>query len=119
MTDDTLYNEIRPYRDFELRQVIDSMLNSSMADLLIATVFPEMPVEDVKNLLRKIDTIKEFQGKIIYKAIQGILSKTSTGFTHSGLDSLDNQTAHLFISNHRDIILDPSLINTVIFETYA
>ena len=116
MIDETLYNDIRPYRDFEFRQVIDSMLDSSMADQLISTVFPEMPLEDIKNLLRKMDTIKEFQEKIIYKAIQGILSNTSTGFTHSGLDSLDNQTAHLFISNHRDIILDPSLINTVIFE---
>lgn len=116
MTDDTLYNEIRPYRDFEFRQVIDGMLESSMADLLISTVFPGMPVEVIKNLLRQMDTIKEFQEKIIYKAIQSILSKTSTGFTHSGLENLDKNSAYLFISNHRDIILDPSLINAVIFE---
>ena len=116
MIDDTLYTEIRPYRDVEFRQVIDRMLDSSTADLLIATVFPGMPVGDIKNALRQMNTIKEFQDKIIYKAIQGILSKTSTGFTHSGLENLDNQTAYLFISNHRDVILDPSLINTVIFE---
>ena len=119
MIDETLYNEIRPYRDVEFRQVIDIMLDSSMADQLISTVFPEIPLEDIKNLLREMDTINEFQEKIIYKAIQSILSKTSTGFTHSGLDNLDNQTAYLFISNHRDIILDPSLINAVIFAASA
>lgn len=116
MTDDTIYREIRPYRDHEFRQVIDEMLNSSMADLLISAVFPDVPLDDVKNILREIDTINEFQEKIIYKALMGILSTTSKGLTHSGTEHLDSQSAYLFISNHRDIILDPSLINTVIVE---
>ncbi len=116
MTDDTLYNEIRPYRDHEFRKVMDKMLNSSMADLLISTVFPGESVEDIKNLLRKIDTINEFQEKVIYKAVMGLLSKTSSGLTASGLENLDNKSAYLFISNHRDIILDPTILNTVIVE---
>ncbi|MCK5206623.1 MAG: 1-acyl-sn-glycerol-3-phosphate acyltransferase [Cyclobacteriaceae bacterium] len=116
MIDDSIYNEIRPYRDHEFREVIDRMLNSPMADLLITTVFPDAPLEDIKNLLREIDTIKEFQEKVIYKAMLSILSKTSSGLTHSGTENIDNQSAYLFISNHRDIILDPSLLNTVIFE---
>ncbi len=116
MTDDTIYKEIRPYRDHEFRQVMDAMLKSPTADLLISTVFPDVPVDSVKNILREIDTINEFQEKIIYKALLGILSTTSSGLTHSGTENLDNQKAYLFISNHRDIILDPSLINTVIFE---
>ena len=116
MIDDSIYNEIHPYRDFEFREVIDRMLDSPKADLLINTVFPDVPVEDIKNLLRDIETIKEFQEKVIYKALLGVLSKTSSGFTHSGTENIDNQSAYLFISNHRDIILDPSLLNTVILE---
>ena len=116
MTNDTLYNEIRPYRDHEFRKVMNRMLNSSMADLLIATAFQGESVEEIKKLLRNIDTINEFQEKIIYKAVMGLLSKTSSGLTISGLENLNNKSAYLFISNHRDIILDPTILNTVIVE---
>lgn len=116
MTDETIYKEIRPYRDQEFRQVMDGMLNSPTSDLLIGTVFPDVPLNRVKKILRGINTINEFQEKIIYKALLGIVSTTSSGLTHSGSENLDNRKAYLFISNHRDIILDPSLINTIIFE---
>jgi 1-acyl-sn-glycerol-3-phosphate acyltransferase len=116
MTFDKLYNEIRPYRDYEFREVMDSMLNSPMSDLLISTVFPSVPVEEIKNLLREINTINEFQEKVVYKALLEILSKTSSGVAKSGLENLDNKEAYLFISNHRDIILDPSILNSVIYE---
>ncbi len=116
MTSDTSYDEIRPYRDFEFRQVMDKMLTSPMADFLISTVFPDVQVEDIKKQLRKIDKIGDFQKEIIYKAIMGVLAKTSAGFTKSGLANLDPNVAYLFVSNHRDIILDPSLLNTAIVE---
>ncbi len=83
MTFDTLYSEIRPYRDHEFREVIDRMLNSPMAELLISTVFPGIPEERIKKVLREINTINEFQEKVIYKAVLGLLSKTSSGLSHS------------------------------------
>jgi len=116
MIDDPIYSEIRPYRDSEFRGVVDKLLNSSHSDLLINTVFPGVPVMLVKNQLKSINTIKDFQEQIIYKAVLGVVSKTSSGLTKSGLENLDTKSAYLFISNHRDIILDPSLINSVIFE---
>ena len=116
MTFDSIYSEIRPYRDHEFRDVMDRMLNSPMAELLISTVFPDIPVRSIKNLLKEINTINEFQEKVIYKALLGLLSKTSSGLSHSGTENINSGSTYLFISNHRDIILDPSLLNTVIFE---
>jgi hypothetical protein len=116
MNIDSEYFDIRPYRDHEFRAVMDQLLDSSLSDLLISTVFPGFPVDQVKKQLREINTIKDFQEKIIYQAMQMILKKTSTGLTRSGLENLEKGRNFLFISNHRDIILDPSLINTVIVE---
>jgi len=116
MTDDLAYSDIRPFRDHEIRGVIKNLLSSPTADLLIETVFPELPVDLVKSQLREINTIKDFQEGIIYKALLEILSKTSSGVTKSGLENLDNKQAYLFVSNHRDIILDPSILNLAIFE---
>ena len=55
MTDEAMYKEIRPYRDHEFRKVMDEMLISPTADLLINTVFPDVPVEVVKNTLIWLD----------------------------------------------------------------
>src|SRR5690606_17392988 len=37
-------------------------------------------------------------------------------FTYSGFEKLDSNTAYLYVSNHRDIILDTSLLNVALFE---
>lgn len=116
MTSDTSYDDIRPYRDHEFSQVMDKMLDSPMTDFLIAAVFPESKLEDAKAQVRKIQTIGDFQKGIIYKAVMGLLAKTSDGFTKSGLENIDPKSAYLFVSNHRDIVLDPSLLNTAIVE---
>jgi hypothetical protein len=116
MNTDLEYQDIRPYRDHEFRLVVDRLLNSSLSDLLISTVFPDYPVEMVKMQLRSINTIKDFQEKVIYKAMQAVLARTSKGVTKSGTENLEKGQNYLFISNHRDIILDPSLINTMIVE---
>lgn len=116
MIENSAYDDIRPYRDDEFKEVITRLLNSPTAELLINTVFPNLPTEVVIDQLRGMNTIKDFQGKVIYKALLGVLSKTSSGVTKSGLENLDSSQAYLFMSNHRDIILDPSILNSAIFE---
>ena len=58
MNIDTEFQDIRPYRDHEFREVIDRLLGSSLSDLLISTVFPGHPVEMIKDQLKSINTIK-------------------------------------------------------------
>ncbi len=113
--DETMYEDIRPYRDHEFKAVMGKLLDSPLADVLLSAVFPGIPLEMVKNELRTIETINEFQGKIIYRVIRHIIDKTSAGFTTSGLENLDKSGNYLFISNHRDILLDPSLLNFAIY----
>ena len=116
MSELSIYEDIRPYRDHEFKKVMEKLLSSPLSDILISSVFPGIPVEKIKNQLSSIETINEFQGKIIYSAIQNVLTNTSAGLSTSGLDNLIPGKPYLFISNHRDIILDPSLLNYVIYK---
>jgi len=45
-----------------------------------------------------------------------MIRRTTDGFTLSGLDQLDPNTAYLFVSNHRDITLDPAFVNYALFN---
>src|SRR5690606_31337410 len=49
-------------------------------------------------------------------AVQMVLKNTSEGLFTSGFESLDKHTAYLFVSNHRDIILDTSLLNFSLYN---
>ena len=44
------------------------------------------------------------------------MEKSSEGLTTSGFEKLEKNTSYLFISNHRDIILDTSLLNKCLFD---
>jgi hypothetical protein len=44
-------------------------------------------------------------------SLESLLDKTTDGYSFGGLDQLDTHRAHLFISNHRDIALDPAMVN--------
>jgi glycerol-3-phosphate O-acyltransferase len=48
--------------------------------------------------------------------VRKVLEKSSDGLTTSGFERLEKNTSYLFISNHRDIILDTSLLNVCLFD---
>src|SRR5690606_10303226 len=78
--------------------------------------FPGVDDEIWKEQLLNTHSIREFQANFIYQSVQKVLERSSDGLTTSGFEKLDPKTAYLFISNHRDIILDTSLLNAALFE---
>ncbi|KOO12541.1 acyltransferase, partial [Vibrio xuii] len=52
----------------------------------------------------------------VKKYLDQTLSSTTKGVTYSGLDKLNKDTAYLFVSNHRDIAMDPALVNYGLYQ---
>jgi hypothetical protein len=72
-------------------------------------------IEQIKLLLANVHSVKDLQLQFVYHLVNDLILKKSTdGLTSSGLENLDKQTSYLFISNHRDIILDSALMNYLI-----
>lgn len=110
------FDAIRPFYDAEVNDGIKSSINHPMMKALMNFTFPETPDEVWKEQLLKTHSIRDFQCNFIYQSIQKVLQKSSDGLTTSGFEKLEKNTAYLFISNHRDIILDTSLLNAALFE---
>lgn len=110
------FDAIRPFYDSEINDGIRKSLNHPMMKALMNFSFPD--VEDVvwKEQLLKTHSIRDFQCNFIYQSVLKILEKSSDGLTTSGFEKLEKHTSYLFISNHRDIILDTSLLNAALFE---
>ncbi|MCB9426463.1 MAG: 1-acyl-sn-glycerol-3-phosphate acyltransferase [Flavobacteriales bacterium] len=110
------YDNIRPYYDSEVNAAICSIIDHPMLDAMMKFSFPLVPREEWKAQLKKITSIYEFQSQFIYQALSEVLAKSSDGLSTSGFEKLKKDTAYLYISNHRDIILDTSLLNVCLFD---
>jgi 1-acyl-sn-glycerol-3-phosphate acyltransferase len=110
------FDAIRPFYDTEVNDGIRSSIHHPMMKALMNFTFPETPDEVWKEQLLKTHSIRDFQCNFIYQSVQKVLSKSSDGLSTSGFEKLEKNTAYLFISNHRDIILDTSLLNAALFE---
>ncbi len=110
------FDSIRPFYDTEVNEAIQSAVNHPMMKALMGFTFPDVEEEVWKSQLQKTHSIRDFQCNFIYQAVQKVLKKSSEGLTTSGFEKLQSNTSYLFISNHRDIILDTSLLNVALFD---
>jgi 1-acyl-sn-glycerol-3-phosphate acyltransferase len=110
------FDAIRPFYDAEVNEALRASVNHPMMKALMNFAFPDQDDSVWKEQLLKTHSIRDFQCNFIYHSLQKVLEKTSDGLTTSGFEKLEKNTAYLFISNHRDIILDTSLLNGALFD---
>ena len=87
-----------------------------MMKALMNFTFPDIDDEVWKEQLIEPILQEIFNVILFIKSVQKVLEKTSEGLTTSGFEKLEKNTSYLFISNHRDILLDTSLLNACLFE---
>ncbi|MFM2369519.1 MAG: hypothetical protein RL619_1829 [Bacteroidota bacterium] len=110
------FDAIRPFYDSEINEALQDVINHPMMKALMNFSFPDVADEVWKEQLRKTHSIRDFQCNFIYHSVQKVLEKSSEGLTTSGFENLEPNTSYLFISNHRDILLDTTLLNAALFE---
>lgn len=110
------FDAIRPFYDSEINETLQNVVNHPMMKALMNFTFPDVADEVWKEQLRKTHSIRDFQCNFIYQSVQKVLEKSSEGLTTHGFENLQPNGSYLFISNHRDILLDTTLLNTALYE---
>ena len=105
------FDEIRPYTPEELPQVFDELLADASFLSVVSHIMPEVSPDILKQQLRQCKTNLDVQIAIFYPLIQKILEQHSDGFTLNIASLTDKTRNYTFISNHRDIVLDPGLLS--------
>lgn len=110
------FDAIRPFYNSEINEALQDVIHHPMMKALMNFTFPDVADEVWKEQLKKTHSIRDFQCNFIYQSVQKILEKSSEGLSTSGFDNLEPNTSYLFVSNHRDILLDTTLLNSALFE---
>ncbi|MCG8476834.1 MAG: hypothetical protein MI784_15320 [Cytophagales bacterium] len=110
------FEAIRPYRDHEVKEVISRLAGSEELRQATDLFLSKEEKEYVEEHIPHIETIKQFQDLIISFILANIFKRSTDGFTVENAEEVDFNQTHLFISNHRDIVLDSGFLNFYLNE---
>lgn len=104
------FDDIRPYCDSEVNNAMQRIADSVSFPLLASFVYPNVNTETVKKQICQYNNIRDFQHEVMYEVNRQVIKRSITEFTCNGLYRLSPDEAYLYVSNHRDIMLDSSLL---------
>ena len=110
-------SDIKPFKDEEIQPSIKRLLKTREFNLTMQYLFPDKDKKDIHKVLKTIKSTNDFQSKITSKAVEFIINRSTDGYSVSGCENISNKEKYLFISNHRDIVLDSGLLNYALFQS--
>ena len=110
------FDDIRPYLDEEIPAAMQRIVSHKHFPQACALLFPDLEQAEVAERMLSCHTVDAFQWRIMYELIGSIVRRTTQGLTVSGLDALDKDKRYLFVSNHRDIMLDAAFLQKLLVD---
>ena len=111
------FDEIRPYYDEEVPEIMSRLLADSVFSRVLKNLFvDDEKIQKVRGAMLETRDVESFQLKFMVPFLQNILKTSTSGLTIGGLEHLEKDQSYLFISNHRDIVLDSALLNVEMYK---
>jgi len=115
MIDLSEFESISPYTDEEAAEALSKLAEFPLLSQVSRQFFPEESPDFLKNLLKSIKTIDDFQILVMQKFVRWVLEHTARNFSYDGVANIDPQKKFLAMSNHRDIMLDPAITQLILY----
>ena len=114
MTTRSDFDDIRPYNDSELTTVLERMVSDKEVLAGIAMVMPKQLADKLVLGYKELRSVDQFQEEYMYPMLEHLKDIKSTAITYSGSEYVKQPA--LFLSNHRDIIIDPAFLQYVLLK---
>ena len=111
-----IFDDLRPYYDEEIAPAMHRIADSEYFSTLFSFVFPDKEMEEVKNTIRTYKSVEEFQIQVMGAFNEQVIARSIRHFSFGGFENLDKNKRYLFVSNHRDIVMDASLFQYVLHQ---
>jgi hypothetical protein len=108
------FDDIRPYYDEEINDAMHRIVLSPFFENIVKFLYPDVPVAQIKDKFLTFNSVHTFQVNVMNSAIQNIIKTSSAGLSYSGIEKLSSSKRYLFLSNHRDILLDSAILQILL-----
>ncbi len=102
-------DSIAPYTDGQYWEAMCRFVKSPAFPVMVQKYYPGLPADIGKERALQLKTVEQFQKVVIAAVIQILQERTTRGVTLEGMEALSKTRRYLYVSNHRDIILDPAV----------
>ncbi len=121
------FDDIRPYNDDEVKPTLAKLLkDAEFLHAISSLKFPEFTQRHPQFMARLASLFLRWETRnvqnvhdvqmVAYSYLEKNINTTMNGLTVSGLDKLSRPGPYLFVSNHRDIAMDPACVNWLIYH---
>ena len=114
MVDLSEFESISPYSDAEAAEALSKLAEYPVVTQVSQHFFPEESPDYLKNILKRVNTIDEFQTLVMQKVVRWVIDHTAHNFSYDGIANIPTDKKFLALSNHRDIILDPAITQLIL-----
>ena len=110
------FDDIRCYTNEEVHEVLEKLTKEKSFMKVVSTAYPLLPKEIIKERLLQYNNQQEFQKDFIFPFLQYLEENTTKGIELFGLEKINVSKAYLYLSNHRDIVMDSSFFCKKLLE---
>lgn len=106
----TEFDDIRCYNNDEIHEALIRLCDEKKFMKVVSTIYPLLPKEQIKQRLLAFNDTHSFQTEFIYPFLQDLEANLTKGIDFITSEKFNEQKPYLYISNHRDIILDSAFL---------
>ncbi|MFA7493346.1 MAG: 1-acyl-sn-glycerol-3-phosphate acyltransferase [Proteiniphilum sp.] len=110
------FNDISPIPDSEVPATIARLVSNNYFRRATEGFVAPLTWEELTGLMSKCKTKEEFQHNVIYPVMKQLINKSTSDLSGGGWEKIPEGKGYLFISNHRDIILDVAFLNILLID---
>lgn len=114
MVDLSEFESISPYTDAEASEALGKLADYPLVGQFSKQFFPEESPDYLKDALKSIRTIDQFQVLVMQKFVRWVIDHKAHNFSYDGIANVSSEKKFLALSNHRDIILDPAITQLIL-----
>lgn len=110
------FDEIRPLNNDEVKEAIEGLVVNPEVKRALTYIMPDLNWEELTQKMRSFKTKEEFKSVLAHQIVMAIAKKSTFSLSVSGRSRLTPGDCYTFISNHRDIVLDASFLNVMLYD---
>ena len=111
------FDDIRPLNNNEVKDALEALVTNEDFERAFRYIKPDVNWKEFSETMRSFKTKEDFKSKLAYEAVMMVANKTTFSLTISGRSRLPkDKKPCTFISNHRDIVLDASFLNVMLYD---
>lgn len=112
------FDEIRPYSEEEMPVIFNELLADRQFNRVLRALMPGVPTRLRNGILRLmyrgVRSSQDFQLRFMKPVVRYIIWKCTAGMTFNYPTDFSKHGRYVFLSNHRDIVLDSAFLDVAL-----